>query len=229
MSIEAILEEARGMELADLRELSASLAELVRQEEAAAAAPAALDEIVREHGEAQGRKMGDPWVRPTGAVDAYPTGAVVTHKGSTWRNLTPANVWEPGESGWREVPAEDAVPPAYRAPTGAHDAYAEGDRVTFDGAVWRSLIDANVWSPDELMHSWFREGSVAEGEEPAPEEPAEPAPETPDAPLWAPGVSLGVGDRVEHNGVVYVVRQAHTSQTGWEPTNLPALFTPEES
>ena len=224
MSIETIIEEVRGMELADLRELSASIAELVRQAEAAAAAPAALDEIVREHGEAQGRKMGDPWVRPSGAVDAYPTGAVVTHKGSTWRNLTPANVWEPGESGWREVPAEDAVPPAYVQPTGAHDAYAKGDRVSYNGAVWRSLIDANVWSPDELVHSWFREGSVAEGEE-----PEEPAPETPGATLWAPGLALGVGDRVEHNGVVYVVRQAHTSQAGWEPTNLPALFTPEES
>ena len=38
---------------------------------------------------------------------------------------------------------------------------------------------------------------------------------------------LGVGDRVEHNGVVYVVRQAHTSQAGWEPTSLPALFEEE--
>ena len=223
MSIETIVEEARGMELAELRELSASLAELVRQEEAASAAPEALDEIVRERGEAQGRKMGDPWVRPTGAVDAYPTGAVVKHKGSTWRNLTPANVWEPGESGWREVPAEDAVPPAYVQPTGAHDAYAKGDRVSYNGAVWRSLIDANVWSPDELMHSWFREGSIAEGEDPAPEEP-----DTGVA-AWAPGLPLEVGDRVKYNGVVYVVQQAHTTQAGWEPTNLPALFTPEES
>ena len=223
MSIESVIEEARGMELAELRELSASLAELVRQEEAAAAAPEAMDEIVRERGEAQGRKMGDPWVRPSGAADAYPTGAVVKHKGSTWRNLTPANVWEPGESGWREVPAEDAVPPAYVQPTGAHDAYAEGDQVTYDGAVWRSLIDGNVWSPDELMHSWFRVGSIAEGEEPAPEEPDT------GAAAWAPGLPLEVGDRVKYNGVVYVVQQAHTTQAGWEPTNLPALFTPEES
>ena len=227
MSIESVIEEARGMELAELRELSASLVELVRQEEAAAAAPAALDEIVRERGEAKGRKMGDPWVRPSGAVDAYPTGAVVTHKGSTWRNLTPANVWEPGESGWREVPAEDAAPPAYVQPTGAHDAYNKGDRVTYNGAAWRSLIDANVWSPDELMHSWFREGLIAEGEEPTPEDPT-PEPEAPGAPLWAPGLPLEAGDRVEHSGVVYVVRQSHTTQAGWEPAHLPALFTPEE-
>ena len=224
MSIELIVKEARGMELAELRELSASIEKLVRESESAASASAVLDEIVREHGEAQGRKMGDPWARPSGAVDAYPTDAVVTHKGSTWRNLTPANVWEPGESGWREVTAEDAAPPAYVQPTGAHDAYAEGDRVSFEGGVWRSLLDENVWSPDELMRAWFREGSLAEGVETSPEEPA-PSPGT--SP-WTPGIALGVGDRVEHNGVVYVVRQAHTSQAGWEPTNLPALFTPDE-
>ena len=224
MSIELIVKEARGMELAELRELSASIEKLVRESESAASASAVLDEIVREHGEAQGRKMGDPWERPTSALDAYPTDAVVTHKGSTWRNLTPANVWEPGESGWREVTAEDAAPPAYVQPTGAHDAYAEGDRVSFEGGVWRSLLDENVWSPDELMRAWFREGSLAEDVETSPEEPA-PSPGT--SP-WTPGIALGVGDRVEHNGVVYVVRQAHTSQAGWEPTNLPALFTPDE-
>lgn len=225
MSVEEIMEEARGMELAELRRLSAALAELIRQAEAAEAAPAALDEIVRERGEAAGRRIGDSWARPTSAVDAYPTDAVVTHGGRTWRNLTPANVWEPGESGWREISADDAVPPAFVPPTGAHDAYTKGDRVSFEGSAWRSLIDANVWAPDELMHTWSREGTIAEGEEPAP---AEPAP-TPGTPLWGPGLVLGVGDRVEHRGVVYAVRQAHTTQAGWEPQNLPALFTPEES
>lgn len=220
MSIETIVEESRGLELSELRELSESIAELLREAETAEAAPAAMDSLVRRRSESQGRKMGDPWVRPTSAVDAYPTDAVVTHNGATWRNLTPANVWEPGESGWREVPAEDAAPPAYVQPTGAHDAYAEGDRVTFNGAIWRSLMDANVWSPDELMRAWFREGPVAEGAEPEPE------PE-PDVPAWAPGLTLQVGDRVEYEGTVYSVRQAHTTQAGWEPQNLPALFEKE--
>lgn len=43
------------------------------------------------------------WNQPTGAHDAYPVGAKVTHKSKNWENLTPANVWEPGVSGWREM------------------------------------------------------------------------------------------------------------------------------
>ena len=37
---------------------------------------------------------------PLDAHDAYPLGAKVTHKGKTWVNLTPANVWAPGVYGW---------------------------------------------------------------------------------------------------------------------------------
>jgi hypothetical protein len=43
------------------------------------------------------------WVQPTGAHDAYPIGAVVSHKGKVWLNPTyAANVWEPGVFGWTE-------------------------------------------------------------------------------------------------------------------------------
>lgn len=40
------------------------------------------------------------------------------------------------------------------APTGAHDAYQSGDEVTFEGAVYRSVIDANVWSPADYPAGW---------------------------------------------------------------------------
>lgn len=43
---------------------------------------------------------GAAWVQPTGAHNAYPLGATVTHNGKTWANLTPANIWEPGVYGW---------------------------------------------------------------------------------------------------------------------------------
>lgn len=39
-------------------------------------------------------------------------------------------------------------------PTGAHDAYNTGDRVMFNGAVWESTIDANVWKPDVYPDGW---------------------------------------------------------------------------
>jgi len=48
-------------------------------------------------GRAQGQS--DPWVQPTGAHDAYPLGAIVTHNGKTWESLIANNVWEPGGVG----------------------------------------------------------------------------------------------------------------------------------
>lgn len=45
------------------------------------------------------------WVQPTGAHDAYPLGAEVTHNGKIWRSLYAANVWEPGVFGWQDLGA----------------------------------------------------------------------------------------------------------------------------
>ena len=42
------------------------------------------------------------WVQPTGAGDAYPLGAQVTHNGHTWTSNYAANVWEPGVFGWTQ-------------------------------------------------------------------------------------------------------------------------------
>lgn len=54
-------------------------------------------------------------------------------------------------------------------PTGAHDAYNTGDKVRFEGDIWESLIDANVWSPTAYPAGWKNLSST---EEP-PEEPGE--------------------------------------------------------
>lgn len=43
-------------------------------------------------------------------------------------------------------------------------------------------------------------------------------------PVWAVGVWYDAGIRLRHNGILYRCRIAHTSQTGWEPPNVPALF-----
>lgn len=41
---------------------------------------------------------------------------------------------------------------------------------------------------------------------------------------WAASESLSVGDRRAYDGLLYEVIQAHTTQDGWEPPNVPALF-----
>lgn len=93
---------------------------------------------------AEGIESGDPWRQPTGAHDAYPLDAIVSHAGKVWSSTVAANVWEPGVSGWLE--AGPGVPD-WVQPTGAHDAYPLGAHVKHIGDVWESLVDGNVWEP----------------------------------------------------------------------------------
>ena len=44
--------------------------------------------------------------------------------------------------------------PEFVQPTGAHDAYNKGDKVTFDGKHYISLIDGNVYSPAAYPAGW---------------------------------------------------------------------------
>lgn len=44
--------------------------------------------------------------------------------------------------------------PEFVQPTGAHDAYKKGDKVTFNGKHYISLIDANVYSPAAYPAGW---------------------------------------------------------------------------
>ena len=44
--------------------------------------------------------------------------------------------------------------PEWVQPQGAQDAYMIGDKVTFEGVHYVSLIDNNVWSPADLPSGW---------------------------------------------------------------------------
>ena len=44
-------------------------------------------------------------------------------------------------------------------------------------------------------------------------------------PAWAANTSYERGVRVRYDGKLYRCEQAHTSQAGWEPPNVPALWT----
>lgn len=44
--------------------------------------------------------------------------------------------------------------PEFVQPTGAHDAYAKGAKVTYKGVHYISLIDANVYSPEAYPDGW---------------------------------------------------------------------------
>lgn len=44
--------------------------------------------------------------------------------------------------------------PEFVQPTGAHDCYNKGDKVTFEGKKYVSLIDNNTWSPSSYSQGW---------------------------------------------------------------------------
>ena len=49
---------------------------------------------------------------------------------------------------------ESQAPAEFVQPTGAHDAYNLGDRVTYSGSIYESIINGNVWSPDVYPDGW---------------------------------------------------------------------------
>lgn len=53
---------------------------------------------------------------------------------------------------------------------------------------------------------------------------AQAAPARADRGAWAPNVAYAVNDTVTYAGLSYKCLQAHTSLTGWEPPNVPALW-----
>lgn len=44
--------------------------------------------------------------------------------------------------------------PLWSQPTGAHDAYNTGDIVNYNGTLYESTIDGNVWSPESYPDGW---------------------------------------------------------------------------
>lgn len=44
--------------------------------------------------------------------------------------------------------------PIWSQPTGAHDAYNKGDVVNYNGVLYQSIIDGNIWAPDAYPAGW---------------------------------------------------------------------------
>ena len=114
-----------------------------------------LYESARASGAITAPEQGEQWKQPTHAGDAYAKGDVVTHDGVQWVSTVTPNVWIPGQSGWHRKPEDDPETgepgiPEWVRPSGAHDAYAQGDRVTYNGTTYESVHPtANTWAPDE--------------------------------------------------------------------------------
>lgn len=67
------------------------------------------------------------------------------------------------ESGSLQEPQEPETEdeyPEYVQPTGAHDAYNEGDKVTFEGEKYTCKMNSCVWSPKDYPNGWEKVSDV---------------------------------------------------------------------
>lgn len=106
---------------------------------------------------------------------------------------------------WKRFYEPDGSMWPWTQPTGAQDAYPIGSKVTYGGYTWQNTINANVWIP-----------GVAGWTNLTP----------PQTQNWAYPVAYKVNDIVIYvpNGFTYKCLQVHTSQAGWHPDIVPALW-----
>ena len=86
------------------------------------------------------------------------TQAIVSHKGELWKVIdghTAQADWEPdvADSLFVSFTPEGTIA-EWTQPVGGHDAYDTGDKVIYEGTVYRSTIDGNTWSPAEHPEGW---------------------------------------------------------------------------
>lgn len=64
--------------------------------------------------------------------------------------------WKPDTTPalYTAIGLDDNGYPVWSQPTGAHDAYNKGDIVNYNGVLYRSTIDGNVYSPDAYPQGW---------------------------------------------------------------------------
>ena len=94
-----------------------------------------------------------------------------------------------------------------------------GDVYSYTGFLWR-CIQAHTtqtgWEPDKVPALWRKVEIIHEDTKR----------------IWQAGVDYALDDSVfypDENGTEYVCITAHTSQTGWEPPNTPALWQKKTS
>ena len=98
-----------------------------------------------------GVELFPPW----SVGKAYATGDRVQYEGTLYKCVqahTSQADWTPPMTPalWTAVSLDEY--PAWVQPTGAHDAYGKGDKVTHNGKRWTSDVDNNTWEPG--VYGW---------------------------------------------------------------------------
>ena len=65
--------------------------------------------------------------------------------------------WAPGADTaalYDPIGLDEGGYPLWSQPAGAHDAYKKGDVVSYNGTLYKSLIDGNTYSPEAYPAGW---------------------------------------------------------------------------
>ena len=101
----------------------------------------------------------------SGAGTAWPTKRATSGSAAACRCVqahTSQATWTPEDAAslWTRIADPAQEWPEWIQPTGAHNAYAKGAKVTHAGKRWVSDVDANTWEPG--VYGWTEH--IEEGE-----------------------------------------------------------------
>jgi hypothetical protein len=102
----------------------------------------------------------------------------------------------------------DAMPSLFR-PWAAGSAVALGEFRSYQGRSYRCIQSHTPivgWEPPNVPALWTTVPN-------------------PGASAWQAGVAYALPSRATHGTLLYQLVQSHTAQTGWEPPNVPALWS----
>ncbi len=109
------------------------------------------------------RSTARPWIAPTGAHDQYKAGEyMIWTDGNLYQCISdtaysPADyaaAWKADGAGGGDSGGEDDEYPAFVQPTGTHDAYNAGDKVTYEGKRYVCKMANCAYSPSAYPAGW---------------------------------------------------------------------------
>ena len=124
----------------------------IKREAIAAAPTAAPDDVIADAALLRPWTPGDYAAGDVRVQDGYPYKCCQAHDSTDnpdWDPATNRALWVP----YHATTAKWALP--YAAPTGAHDAYQDGEYMIWtDGQIYRCNTDNTAWGPDTLPGAW---------------------------------------------------------------------------
>jgi len=131
----------------------------------------------------------------------------------TWQYVNPWEWPQTDEDGNPVEPTPEPQEP--ETPWVAGESVAMGDRRSYGDHNWMCIQNHTTqadWTPDTVPALWFK---------------ITPPPAAGEYTVWDTGLQVSVGDQLWYPDVdttLYRVLQSHTTQAGWTPPAVPALW-----